>query len=576
VPRESKKYIYITIAVGLLLISLLAYISIRNVIRQTELYIQYQQSLFEDEVKETIEFYKVLMLTLAKNLETLSLDKDKDRLNKILESFRPLGDYVDLLKFNAFIIIDKDYNSIASSSMRWGTFQSYSYQGTNCIKGVKEHPYQLILGNIAIGKYSRKLVIPLGMGFNDSDGKYNGSICTGLILEDLEKEILNKSFDNTISAVNISSAATEINKHKIALHSKNNLINPDDMEALNIFFKLFSQEEITISHQLATYPYKLELVLNKKNILNQILKNLIINITSILLYTFISFVIYCYIRKYLLKPLSYIVEETSALAKQYNILNHISNSGYDARKQESHSITLLYSFVINIKTYLDLKDKEEKKRLTEYKERLFEEQKLKMMLLVRHYNREPESLIGDISAEYLIKSHIKQLVKGDNFALRISWFMNEIRSYLQDILDISIVIDELNDNNKQKLMIDKYAINQILYNIFSFAAYFDQTDTNKDFVLQYLIEPNSNNLQFTILIPLFKEMPEWSSELNSCYQHYNYYTLYTIYKLVEINGYALFISQDDNYLYFKLVPYEVVLRQDLGQVNLVSANITVN
>jgi hypothetical protein len=506
------------------------------------------------------------MLALAKNLETVSLDNEINQLNKVLNSFKPLGEHSGLIKLNSFIIIDKNNNSIASSNMRWGSFKPLSYQGSSCTKGVRENPYQLMMGSIIYGRYSHKLVIPLGMGFNDKQGQYSGSICTGLIIEDLIKEILNKALDNTISVVNISfSPTTELNNDKIALQNSNEVKNHGYKNGIEIFFKLFSQDKIIFTHQLALYPYKLELILNKKSILLKILGHLILS----LVYVIIIFIIYYYIKKYLLKPLSHIVDETTALAKQYNILSEISNEGYNAGKKENYSITLLYSFIINVKTLLDLKDKEEKRRITEYKEKLFEEQKLKMMLLARHYDREQESLIGDISADYIIKSHIKQFVKGDNSTIRIGWFINEIKGYLQDILDISIVIKVAGNIGKQKVMIDKYGISQILYNIFSFVAYFDQTDKNQELVLQYSIEPHCNKLQFTILIPLFKEMPAWSSDLNSFYQHYNYHTLYTIYKLAELNGYALFISEDNDYLYFKLAPYEVVLNQDLKEVNWV-------
>lgn len=269
-------------------------------------------------------------------------------INSILESFQTQPE--DVVSWSTFIWSDSNHKVIVSNDL--GIIKSdKSLASRDYIPQTIENPWKIITGKPVIGITSGKWSIPAGLGVTDDNGKYIGTLATGLIINKLIAKL-----ENTTQYEQISFAILDENLNIIVESSNNeNVIKNNGIINEIGKINLNSEQGVIIAkqhllngyayyHKVKNYPYIIVTSYNKVSSDREILNNMLFGAIgiSMVIVTLLGILIFLYTQ--IVNPILGLSEYADGLSKGKYIDKFIHSSAYE--------INILSKQLANIQNYL--------------------------------------------------------------------------------------------------------------------------------------------------------------------------------------------------------------------------------
>lgn len=255
--------ILLTILLFIVFSVFISFLSLYNSFIEVRNRIHYQSKITNLEVTNAINIAGKVLYGIARVLDT-NLSEREFVLHSydLIKNF-DLNNYNGNINFSAIIITNKHNVSIATSNLPLDKFSPLDISDGKCLKGIKT-PYTLNVGSLSYGRYSKTPILPLGISFLDSNYKYKGSLCTGLVIDNLNKLIERKIDKNFILSTKLN------NEHQYG-----------DFHFQHFLKSLYQKNNYIFYTNITNHPYHIELTLNNKNIRSFTINKLLFILASV-------------------------------------------------------------------------------------------------------------------------------------------------------------------------------------------------------------------------------------------------------------------------------------------------------
>ncbi len=386
---------------------------------------------------------------LAKNLARENT-KDYQKVADILQSVKPQIDYE---KYNIFTItlfnfISPEGKIIATSND--GVLKEpvkISVERRSWITDSRLRPWRFQIAKNDVGLISKELVIPIGFGITDSNGKFLGIISIGVNARKV-KTLIESSLNNITTSFAIlnndnSTIVTSDNFDDELLPEIQNKISKEfteTQEVENALIKVGDQE--FLYSKIKHYP-KMGLIVgvNKSAVRSEFWPRISETFLQILYFLFFTLILLLFFKKKLLNPVIMLSKAANKISRG-NINVYIPDSNITEIDSLSHSIRMMQKFI---------------KKQSEDRLSLEKENKSRKEFLSSITHEFKNVTTGIIGAAEVIKSDLDAKIKAENKNISVEE-MNEHREFLEDITNLSEEI--------LLLAHDTIDINHLLHNDF--------------------------------------------------------------------------------------------------------------
>ncbi|MCE3255820.1 MAG: rpfC [Rickettsiaceae bacterium] len=387
--------------------------------------------IFDDSAKYTSMVLGEMINDISRN------PQDKNYVSKVLKSFSILHDnrIKDILSISMFSWVDKTDMLVVNSEV--GVLnKKLDVSDRDYLKFTKEQPDKLFFGKPTLGAVSRQYIIPVGMGLVDTKNQYQGSIVTGLNIENIHQKFLK---GRILPGSNLQIVyGNEINVIKNSLDLDGKYLAKINLEDPGIQVlrqsSIFVSSPTTIYQRIPGTPYGVVVNINNINQL-EIRKNHLVEFLAIFL---VFAVLIYFLRRDFIKPILRLSQEARSVS--------LGNTDINLPKSNIAEINQLSSSILSIKQFI-LSERSLKEKLEIAKRRLdLSNQKLQNLLKTASHDL--RNYIGGVAG-------LSQVMIGDSDKL-IEKLGAEDKENLENIQKHNkeqVFIDALKDNNEYLKMI---------------------------------------------------------------------------------------------------------------------------
>jgi hypothetical protein len=408
--------------------------------------------------------------------------KNSAEIHKFLEAFDPRIEAAKAVKFGTITVLNQNAQSIASSAISEKNFRTQDFSNAKCIKGISKTSYELNIDSYVKGIYSQEYIIPLGMPILNIKGKYIGAICSGLVIKQLESQLMKLNSFPLVRSIQI------IEKNSKDDELKGHNIKDKKYFSINIqFIKHFlKNDNLIVTQELSNIPYSIEYFIDKE-VLYQNIKNKLYYLYATITYI-LFFVLILIVKKKYLSPLININKNLALKDNIYqNFLSQHNNLLLKEKilNQQELSIADINILIEDLIHYMNRQESLLSEFQLEKNTQVIEniDRKLHYLsLLENHYS--PFHKVTGNNKSKLIKKTLGIMLKEEAHALNIHDFFTSYSGYLSDLYQVDIIHDQ---NHQKDLVINaKYTILcETLSSIFHFLSYHEMFDTDKGVSVYY-------------------------------------------------------------------------------------------
>lgn len=258
---------------------------------------------------------KHLMYGLGITIADNSIISDQNKLKELIHNFDPRLNYNEYnsVSLSGITFIDATGNGIIQTTAS-NSYKRITNSNLDDIKACKEEnktePFITRISPIRMGTIAKELIIPISMTISDSNNNYIGTLCSGIIVRELNNK-LSLHFDSR--HLNVIKIINKENNYR-----RNNL---NQLDLKNFLNANFFNKNMIYTYDLKNLPFSLMI-----SIKHSFLKNSIYRFASFALVMIIFLIVIIYItirnnKKYYQAPLYEIQTKLETL----NMINNNDN-----------------------------------------------------------------------------------------------------------------------------------------------------------------------------------------------------------------------------------------------------------
>jgi len=489
--RSSYRFYYIIKSMLKISIVLIMFIFIIYAYIETARMHEYVVDKFSSRVKR-IESYlenqfltsEDILLRISTDIHIKSLVANPDELLSYLNKYKAISNNLPI-KFTKMFFLDSNHNEVMNTAALGNHANKHinSKSAEACHNEVSKDLFKMHISPIRDDFYAKELVIPINMSVSDNNGKYIGTICSGLSFKELEKDLQNKfGYQNKRLEVKL---LNELSK---------NSINPSKITLLDIIKWTFTKQKLIMGHKVGSKPIFIELKLEylsfNANVSIASSFFLIISLLTI----FVIYLVLKAIDNYFNKPLLSAHEKldtiTQSLDNEFDTLGKSADYNFNLTKEPltPEKFTDKIINLTNKINYLFLEKTERKKKeyINEFKKKIYY-----LALIEHHYSCLDKTTNMSLDKLYLNKLNI--MITENYQTMSLDKFLTQVNSYFSTYFDVEIALDFETEETKDKIFNFKYSsLFETIFSIFSFVerACVQEQDTKVSITTLY---PNNSN-----------------------------------------------------------------------------------
>ena len=502
----------------------------------------------EATINSEISDAKHIIYGLAASLSYESINKNNSHISNLINNFSlndaersiPLGRLV-LLDENG-IIIDNDTNFDPTK------FKKNAY--SSCIEEAGKKYFELQVSPIRQGIRVHELIIPLNMAISNAKNQHIGTICSGLLLSEINNKLTLRyalgQYSNDIRLSNLISYLDNSNQYQ--LNEMNNVFT------IKYLLKhSFKKKNIVIHKALVKYPFVIEMEMRPEYLRQALGTNISFYLSCLAIFVVFSYFLWKIIHNYFQNHMQLAYKRLSILNNfiQSTPINPLEDNNLleDKKlslKQFSHDINNLidhcYSMQLNANELAIQQPKLDTKKKI-----------LNLLLVERHFLPLKDTATNE---EKLYLNKLMNIMDENEKTLPLFKFLEEVASYCCEFyheLDIKMIIYKKDYKN---FIFRHTALIETIFHIFTFINRGKFETDGEQIILRGFFA--NKNLFPTIQIEA--KINQDNNHLNASGwtfgPSYVYSGLLSIHLLAKENNLFFNIQQKDNKMVFTLEPMD--------------------
>lgn len=319
----TKCFVIFVVTITLLTSLLYFYFSWKIYSDNIKSTLQQQSSKIETSFTDTIDYTAYLMGYL--NLRIKNNPKDLNYISNLLSSFHLDSEVNNKIPWNMFSWVNNKLFLVVNSNL--GVVDPIDVSDRAYILKTKEDQSKIYLNKPAYGRVSKELIIPVGLGVKDDNGKYLGSMVFGINIAKLAEKI-----SLATSNQEISFAIYDFNDREMILSSKNyktddgqkKFINNIDLSKDNKEIhesSIFSNNKnYSFYQKIDKYPYIIITQYNTKFFTTKLLLDLLPGLFEIIIILSTLFAVLYILKSIIITPIVQLSEAAKAISQDQDEL----------------------------------------------------------------------------------------------------------------------------------------------------------------------------------------------------------------------------------------------------------------
>ncbi len=181
--------VIILVTVIFFCLSFFLYLSIQNKIKHLKENINNKFDSIASTLESEITDAKHVIYGLAAFISQESVTLNNERIRKLINNFDPRSGHDRSIPFSGIILLDKNNIPVANTVIAEFQTQLQINGHPTCLDNASKKFFELQINSIRQGVYIKESIIPMSMAISNSNKQYIGTICTGLIVRELNEKL---------------------------------------------------------------------------------------------------------------------------------------------------------------------------------------------------------------------------------------------------------------------------------------------------------------------------------------------------------------------------------------------------
>lgn len=451
IKSNLKNFLTFRISFIVLIISFIVnefYIHKNYVLYRFEEKISSIESTINNEISDVNHILYGLSTTIAENILTLHHEK----LQSLIENFEPkyIFDEQTSIPFAGIIVLNYNDTEIANSiTSKFNKIsqKEKSYDALCCSKESGEDFFKLKVSSPRIGYYAKEQVIPINMKIQDVHKNFIGTICSGLVIKDLNHKLSARfAYSQHVNGIRIVSLKDGSDNKEL-----------EDISSVDFLISFMFNKKLIVSHKLKKYPFSIEVKLKHTFFKETVLRLLLFFLCSFIIFTFYSYILLKKNKTYYESPLREVyskIIKLNATTKNEKIANEVIFSPKIFASYVDELIDYHYNKFLD-KIDPSVKQDEIKKRISN------------LIFIEQHFMNIKKT---DITQEKIYLNYIYELSNEEAISMNLYEFFKEFVEYCSEFyyeLNIRLVIEP---QDRKNFSFKKSALVETIFSILTFAA----------------------------------------------------------------------------------------------------------